>query len=66
MDTSVCAVNGDHAPIPSTASGVHIFDTEARVALSFITSVGSVNVQLPAQLAQEVGNGLMRLAARLR
>jgi hypothetical protein len=43
-----------------------MFDTDAGVALSFITSVGSVNVQLPAQLAQEVGNGLMRLAARLR
>jgi hypothetical protein len=45
---------------------VHMFDTDTGVALSFITSVGSVNVQLPAQLAQELGNGLMRLAARLR
>jgi hypothetical protein len=44
---------------------VHVFPADAgdRIALSFITGLGSVNITLPLQLAREIGAGLVRLAA---
>jgi hypothetical protein len=41
---------------------VHVFAVEERIALSFITALGSINVTLPAQLARKVGSGLLRVA----
>jgi hypothetical protein len=42
---------------------VHVFPADAgdRIALSFFTAVGSVNITLPLQLAGEIGAGLVRL-----
>jgi hypothetical protein len=44
-------------------SDVHVFPLEDCIALSFITALGSINVTLPAQLAREIGSGLLRLTA---
>jgi hypothetical protein len=45
-------------------ASVHVFDSDGGVALSFITSIGAVNVLLPPQLAHDLGHGLLRLTSQ--
>ena len=46
-----------------TVTTVHVFETtDGGVAMCCMTGSGSINIVLPARLAQQVGNGLLRLA----